>query len=122
MLSDRLALLALLLVTSSGFLADTTEAAVALETATRGVLMARASSSGDLPDGQTMVSVYDPTGQSPLTIVWAPYPAPPPPGFHWQHSGRPAVLLDPKTREPLPDEWTGTWVLVRDGHAMPKRQ
>jgi hypothetical protein len=66
----------------------------------------------------TTVHVYDPTGQSPAQISWQAYPAPPPPGFHWQHSGSPAIQVDPQGR-PLPGQFTGTWVLVRDGYQMP---
>ena len=64
------------------------------------------------------VHVYDPTGQSPAQISWQAYPAPPPPGFHWQHSGSPAIKVDPQGR-PLPGQFTGTWILVRDGYRMP---
>jgi hypothetical protein len=68
----------------------------------------------------TVVSVYDPTGQSPQQIAWPPYPAEPPAGFHWQHSGSPAIRLDPSTGQPLPGQFTGGWLLVRDGYTMPK--
>ena len=68
----------------------------------------------------TMVGVYDPTGQSPQQISWPPYPADPPAGFHWQHSGSPAIRLDPSTGQPAPGQFTGRWVLVRDGYTMPK--
>ena len=78
------------------------------------------SDQSEPPPGGVTVGVYDPAGQSPPTISWPPYPAPPPPGFHWQHSGSPAIKLDPATRQPLPDQWTGAWVLVRDGYTMPK--
>ena len=64
------------------------------------------------------VHVYDPTGQSPAQISWQAYPAPPPLGFHWQHSGSPAIKVDPQGR-PLPGPFTGTWLLVRDGYRMP---
>jgi len=64
------------------------------------------------------VNVYDPTGQSPAQISWQAYPAPPPPGFHWQHTGSPAIQVDPQGR-PLPGQLTGTWILVRDGYRMP---
>lgn len=64
------------------------------------------------------VHVYDPTGQSPAQMSWQAYPAPPPPGFHWQHTGSPAIQVDPQGR-PLPGQFTGTWILVRDGHQMP---
>jgi len=74
------------------------------------------------PAGPATVGVGDPTGQSPPTISWLPYPAAPLPGFHWRHSGSPAIRLDPTTRQPLPDQWTGAWVLVRDGYTMPKMQ
>jgi hypothetical protein len=67
----------------------------------------------------TTVHVYDPTGQSPAQISWQPYPASPPPGFHWQHTGSPAIQVDPQGR-PLPGQFTGTWILVRDGYQMPK--
>ena len=42
------------------------------------------------------VHVDDPTGQSPAQISWQAYPAPPPPGFHWQHTGSPAIQVDPR--------------------------
>lgn len=64
------------------------------------------------------VHVYDPTGQSPAQISWQAYPAPPPPGFHWQHSGSPTIQVDPQGR-PLPGQFTGLWILVRDGYQMP---
>jgi hypothetical protein len=64
------------------------------------------------------VNVYGPTGQSPAQSTWQAYPAPPPPGFHWQHTGSPAIQVDPEGR-PLPGQSTGTWVLVRDGYRMP---
>ena len=64
------------------------------------------------------VHVYDPTGQSPAEISWQAYPAAPPPGFHWQHTGSPAIQVDPQGR-PLPGQFTGTWILVRDGYRMP---
>ena len=66
----------------------------------------------------TTVHVYDPTGQSPAQISWQAYPAPPPPGFHWQHTGSPAIQVDPQGR-PLPGQNTGAWILVRDGYQMP---
>ena len=66
----------------------------------------------------TTVHVYDPTGQSPAEISWQVYPAPPPTGFHWQHTGSPAIQVDPQGR-PLPGQFTGTWILVRDGYQMP---
>lgn len=64
------------------------------------------------------VHVYDPTGQSPVQISWQAFPAPPPPGFHWQHTGSPTIQVDPQGR-PLPGQFTGTWILVRDGYQMP---
>jgi hypothetical protein len=67
--------------------------------------------------GAITVHVYDPTGQSPAEISWQAYPAAPP-GFHWQRSGSPAIKVDPQGR-PLPGQFTGTWVLVRDGYRMP---
>lgn len=70
--------------------------------------------------GFVAIGVYDPTGQSPNTMTWLPYPAAPPPRFHWQHSGSPAVRLDPTIGQPLPGQWAGAWVLVRDGYTMPK--
>ena len=57
-----------------------------------------------------IVGVYDPTGQSPASISWPAYPASPPPGFHWQHSGRPGGAQGLSV---------GGWVLVRDGYTMP---
>jgi len=66
----------------------------------------------------TTVDVYDPTGESPAQISWQAYPAQPPPGFHWQHSGSPAIQLDAQGR-PLPGQLTGAWILVRDGYQMP---
>jgi len=79
-----------------------------------------AQPAGPNPSGgaATTVHVYDPTGQSPAQISWQAYPATPPPGFHWQHSGSPAIQVDPEGR-PLPGQFTGTWVLVRDGYRMP---
>jgi hypothetical protein len=68
----------------------------------------------------TTVGVYDPTGQSPQEIQWPPYPADPPPGFHWQRTGGPAVQIDPITGHPLPGRFIGGWILVRDGHVMPQ--
>ena len=73
-----------------------------------------------LASAAVTVGVYDPSGQSPPTISWTPYPADPPAGFHWEHSGRPAAARDPKTGQPLPGQLTGGWVLVRDGYTMPK--
>ena len=71
------------------------------------------------PAGSTAtVSVYDPTGQSPAQISWQAYPAPPPTGFHWQHTGSPAIQVDPQGR-PVPGQMTGAWILVRDGYRMP---
>ena len=72
------------------------------------------------PATTTTVGVYDPTGQSPQEIQWQPYPATPPPGFHWQRTGGPAVQADPTTGHPLPGEFIGGWVLVRDGSVMPQ--
>ena len=66
------------------------------------------------------VAVFDPTRQSPSEMLWQPYPAPPPAGFHWQHTGSPAIKLDPATGQPLPDQRAGSWILVRDGYSMPK--
>jgi hypothetical protein len=66
------------------------------------------------------VAVFDPTKQSPSEMVWQPYPAPPPAGFHWQHTGSPAIKLDPTTSQPLPGQHVGSWILVRDGYSMPK--
>ena len=66
------------------------------------------------------VAVYDPTKQSPSEMVWQPYPAPPPAGFHWQHTGSLAIKLDPTTGQPLPGQRAGSWILVRDGYSMPK--
>ena len=66
------------------------------------------------------VAIFDPTRQSPAEMMWQPYPAPPPPGFHWQHTGSPAVKLDPTTGQPRPGQPTGSWILVRDGYSMPK--
>lgn len=65
------------------------------------------------------VHVWDPTGQSPTEISWQSYPAPPPPGFHWQDTGSPAIQVDPQGR-PLPGPLTAKWILVRDGYQMPK--
>jgi hypothetical protein len=70
-------------------------------------------------DGATAVHVWDPTGQSPAEIRWQPYPAPPPPGFHWQDTGSPAIQVDPQGR-PLPGSLTAKWILVRDGYQMPR--
>ena len=66
------------------------------------------------------VAVFDPTKQSPSEMLWQPYPAPPPAGFHWQHTGSPAIKLDPATGQPLPGQRAGSWILVRDGYSMPK--
>jgi len=66
------------------------------------------------------VAVFDPTKQSPSEMLWQPYPAPPPAGFHWQHTGSPAIKLDPATGRPLPGQRVGSWILVRDGYSMPK--
>jgi hypothetical protein len=66
------------------------------------------------------VAVFDPTRQSPAEMMWQPYPAPPPAGFHWQHTGSPALKLDPATGRPLPGQPAGSWILVRDGYSMPK--
>jgi len=66
------------------------------------------------------VAVFDPTKQSPSEMLWQPYPAPPPAGFHWQHTGSPAIKLDPTTGQPLPGQRVGSWILVRDGYSMPK--
>jgi hypothetical protein len=66
------------------------------------------------------VAVFDPTRQSPSEMLWQPYPAPPPTGFHWQHTGSPAIKLDPATGQPLPGQRAGSWILVRDGYSMPK--
>ena len=66
------------------------------------------------------VAVFDPTKQSPAEMMWQPYPAPPPAGFHWQHTGSPAIKLDPTTSQPLPGQHVGSWILVRDGYSMPK--
>src|SRR5262245_60506418 len=72
--------------------------------------MAQAPQPHEPQTQQVTIGVYDPTGKSPTSIQWAPYPAPPPTGFHWQHSGRGAMALDPSTREPLPGETSGHWV------------
>ena len=66
------------------------------------------------------VAVFDPTKQSPTEMMWQPYPAPPPAGFHWQHTGSPALKVDPTTGRPLPGQPAGSWILVRDGYSMPK--
>ena len=71
-------------------------------------------------DGRVAVSIYDPTGRSPEQIMWKPYPASPPEGFHWQESGSPSTKLDPLTGQPLPGQITSRWILVRDGYSMPK--
>ena len=70
--------------------------------------------------GMATVGVYDPTGQSPREIQWPPYPAEPPPGFHWQETGSPAIKVDPTTGQPLPGQFTDRWILVRDGYRMPQ--
>jgi len=66
------------------------------------------------------VAVFDPTKQSPSEMMWQPYPASPPAGFHWQHTGSPAIKLDPATGQPRPGQLAGSWILVRDGYSMPK--
>lgn len=66
------------------------------------------------------VAVYDPTKPSPSEMMWQPYPATPPAGFHWQHTGSPAIKLDPSTGQPFPGQPIGSWILVRDGYSMPK--
>ena len=69
-------------------------------------------------DPAALVPVWDPTGASSSEIAWPPYPATPPPGFHWQHTGSPAIKLDPATGRSLPGQ-LGRWILVRDGYRMP---
>ena len=69
---------------------------------------------------QIRVAVFDPTGRSPAEMRWQPYPAPPPAGFHWQHTGSTALKVDPATGRPLPGQPGGSWILVRDGYSMPK--
>ena len=69
---------------------------------------------------ETRVAVFDPTKQSPSEMVWQPYPAAPPVGFHWQHTGSLAIKLDPATGQPLSGQRVGSWILVRDGYSMPK--
>src|SRR5262249_5535200 len=64
--------------------------------------------------------VYDPTSHPPAEMMWQPYPASPPAGFHWQHTGSPAVKVDPATGQPLSGQPVGSWILVRDGYSMPK--
>jgi len=66
------------------------------------------------------VAIYDPTKQSPSEMMWQPYPASPPAGFHWQHTGSPSIKLDPSTGQPLSGQGVGSWILVRDGYSMPK--
>jgi hypothetical protein len=73
---------------------------------------------GSAGGAATTVHVYDPTARSPAQISWQAYPAPPPAGFHWQHTGSPAIQVDPQGR-PLPGQNTGSWILVRDGYDMP---
>ena len=68
----------------------------------------------------TLVSVYDPTGQSPAQIAWPPYPATPPTGYHWEDTGSPAIVIDPASGQPVPGRPTGGWILVRDGYSMPR--
>ena len=77
------------------------------------------ASAQDGRDPATLVPIWDPTGAVPAEIVWPPHPATPPPGFHWQHTGSPAVKVDPATGQPLPGQFVGRWILVRDGHRMP---
>ena len=79
---------------------------------------AQPTAPGPAGGAATTVHVYDPTSRSPAQISWQAYPAPPPPGFHWQHTGSPAIQVDPQGR-PLPGQNTGTWILVRDGYQMP---
>lgn len=79
---------------------------------------AQPATPGSAGGAATTVHVYDPTSQSPAQISWQAYPAPPPPGFHWQHTGSPAIQVDPQGR-PLPGQMTGAWILVRDGYNMP---
>ncbi|MBI1847347.1 MAG: hypothetical protein HYR86_10290 [Candidatus Rokubacteria bacterium] len=67
-----------------------------------------------------MVAVFDPTGQSPQQMAWPPYPAAPPPGYHWQETGSPAIRIDPATRQPVTGPIVNQWILVRDGYTMPQ--
>ena len=69
---------------------------------------------------QIPVAVFDPTRQSPAEMMWQPHPAPPPAGFHWQHTGSTALKFNPATGRPLPGQPAGSWILVRDGYSMPK--
>ena len=77
---------------------------------------------GTAVPGSVVIGIYDPTGESPASISWPPYPAAPPSGFHWQHSGSPPVRWDPRTGQPVPGQRRGKWVLVRDGYTMPTMQ
>jgi hypothetical protein len=86
----------------------------------RGASESGVKQQGEPQAGTVSIGIYDPTGQSPDTMTWLSYPAAPPSGFHWQHSGSPAIRLDPTTGQPLAGQSTGTWVLVRDGYTMPK--
>jgi len=79
-----------------------------------------AAHGSDMKPQETHVAVYDPTRQSPAEMMWQPYPAPPPAGFHWQHTGSPTVKVDPATGQPLSGQPVGSWILVRDGYSMPK--
>ena len=84
---------------------------------TRGESVARGS---EMEKQEIPVAVFDPTRQSPSEMRWPPYPAPPPAGFHWQHTGSPAIRVDPTTGQPRPGPGAGSWILVRDGYSMPK--
>ena len=97
------------------FLATAAETGAQPERASPG-----AAHGSDMKPQETHVAVYDPTRQSPAEMMWQPYPAPPPAGFHWQHTGSPAVKVDPATGQPLSGQPVGSWILVRDGYSMPK--
>jgi hypothetical protein len=75
------------------------------------------------------VAIYDPSG-GPTEILWAPSPAPAPPGYHWErmgwpvqpgyhwgNTGWPAPPVDPVTGLPGPGVMM---LLVRDGFTLPR--
>jgi len=97
------------------FLATPAETGAQAERASPG-----APHGSDMKPQEAHVAVYDPTRQSPAEMMWQPYPASPPAGFHWQHTGSPAVKVDPATGQPLSGQPVGSWILVRDGYSMPK--
>ncbi len=104
-----------------GFALQTAFLVIATETIAQLECASPAGAHGsEMKTQEIPVAVYDPTRQSPAEMRWPPYPAPPPAGFHWQHTGNPAIKVDPATGQPLPGQPVGSWILVRDGYSMPK--